>query len=141
MRAIKFRAWDRIKKEWLDTSKFAIAGNGLMIGYNQYPDDPNSPVEWSRKYITENIVVTMWTGIVDGNGKEIYEGDIVEYEDWDNGWGHEDDDIEKGKGIVEWGHNSYCGYSWGWTIDEFGTHYSIGLQKQKIKVIGNKFEN
>lgn len=138
---LKFRIWDKYKKIWLDPSKVAIAGNGTMIAYDQYPDDKNSPQkEWTPQYIKERLILTLWTGLKDNHGKLIYGGDIVEWEDYDEGWGHDNDPIEKGKGTVVWGHNAYAGYTHGWTIRELSNMNSEGIEKKQIKVVGNIFE-
>lgn len=137
---LKFRAWDKTKKEWLNPKYFAIAGNGLLIRFDQYPDDKNSPDDWSKVYGAEQFIIQRFTGIKDNSGIEIYEGDIVEYEDWDNGWGHDNDPIEKGKGVVQWGHMAYGHYTHGWYIDEYKTCYSKGLEQKVMKVVGNKIE-
>ncbi len=56
MREIKFRAWDKYKKFMYE------------IGRLDFPI--NSP-----DY--ENIEIMQFTGLLDKNGKEIYEGDII----------------------------------------------------------------
>ena len=62
MREIKFRAWDKEKK---------IMFNWSFTEQGLYPQD---------FFNNDNYQVMQYTGVNDKNGKEIYEGDIVEYE-------------------------------------------------------------
>lgn len=76
MRDIKFRIWDGAKNEWLASSGkdalpyygFALVGEVMTV---------QSPPVWS---LDEGNVVEQFTGLKDINGAEIYEGDIVKYD-------------------------------------------------------------
>ena len=64
MREIKFRAWDKTRKEWLLPDKFALTLDGNVMG--RYTGGAYKDIE-----------IMQYTGLKDKNGKEIYEGDIV----------------------------------------------------------------
>lgn len=106
MKEIKFRAWDKAcNKMWIpnDGDKVRINLNGSIV------------VEdcWA----TENTVLMQYTGIKDKNGKEIYEGDILNH-------------IGTFQGnfltVVE---------------DILNILYEISSPGGKVKVIGNIYEN
>ena len=61
-REIKFRAWNDSKKDWEGNFSISRIGSFLRLGISQS---------------TEGIHVMQFTGLLDKNGKEIYEGDIV----------------------------------------------------------------
>ena len=67
MREIKFRAWDKKLKEFNDILRMTLDGD--RIEEDDYGNMPN---------MKDDIILMQYTGLKDKNGKEIYEGDIVE---------------------------------------------------------------
>ena len=71
MREIKFRAWDNCEMEMIKNPDLLILENGEC-----YP--------WNKKgERSEYIFLMQFTGLKDKNGKEIYEGDIVKFDNAD----------------------------------------------------------
>jgi len=75
MREIKFRVWDNDNKLMyspkLGYPDIVLEFDGekfILVEYHEFD-----------KKIHDNITVMQYTGLKDKNGKEIYEGDIVEY--------------------------------------------------------------
>ena len=73
MRNIKFRAWDKKKSDWFDDDDgdlyIELNGN-INFGWNgEVMDD-----------YTNRIILMQYTGRKDSEGKEIYEGDILQNE-------------------------------------------------------------
>ena len=71
MREIKFRVWDKEVKLWIPQVMFSVTGEGKLFTYDEGED----------KFIKEVIAYELmqFTGLTDKNGKEIYEGDIVNH--------------------------------------------------------------
>ena len=74
MRPLKFRVWDKEYKDWLAQDTFAISDKGDVLTYRS--GGLLGPT-WLLENNSEIFIIQQFTGLLDKNGKEIYEGDII----------------------------------------------------------------
>ena len=134
MREIKFRIWDGIKLIYQDDINYIDFRSGFASVFDEY----NYVDNCSKGIDIDNIM--QYTGLKDIEGKEIYEGDIVEFLDEEVNYSHcgveYDEFINIGKVIFS--HDELMG----WDI----TNRNMDLEevwhyREYIKVIGNIYEN
>lgn len=75
----KFRAWDSVEKKFVE--HFFITDNGLICNMEKPTSDYNSPIPIEKS----ELILMQSTGLVDKNGKEIFEGDVIAIEVDDTG--------------------------------------------------------
>ncbi len=112
MREIKFRAWCKMGKCMVDVIQCSF-GEWIAVPVQVAED------EWELEQLPWNDIILMqYTGLKDKNGKEIYEGDIVS---WNNQVG-----------------NQYEVY---FINGKFMGCNELGSENDHIEVIGNIYEN
>ncbi len=111
-REIKFKAWDKKRKVMIPCATVDM--------------------EWHKMRTKEKdrYILVQYTGLQDKNGKEIYEGDIVNFE-------------REGNFVILWNNKNYAGV---WTFSPISFQiYSPcwygDWDNKKCEVIGNIFEN
>lgn len=119
----KFRAWDGAKKEMFKDT-FAITESGQVIVVEQ--EFVTSPPDY---VFVDHLTIMQSTGLKDKNGKEIFEGDIVDY---------------KGReAVVKW-HGSYASFIYRF-VDGLQERVSewdpLFLACYHFEIIGNIYEN
>lgn len=113
-REIKFRAWDKVNKKmmnWVDQIHWA---NGAKIESVAQTTPLQSHKRWG-----EDIILMQFTGLKDKNGKEIYEGDYIEFiRDYNSA-----SIPKRRKGEVFYNNNALAYYV------NYGDNYSIPLKE------------
>jgi uncharacterized phage protein (TIGR01671 family) len=123
MRELKFRAWANGYEKWCHRIEYI--DDGFWLGY---VDDGVGELS------TTDIIVEQYTGLKDKNGKEIYEGDIVEEEiDFNSKMTDGTFRYE-----VYWNEDELC-----WSLDHIGQksiHGDLWELNSSRRVIGNIHE-
>lgn len=126
MRELKFRIWDKKQKTYHcklphnASGIFYLSSNGVL-----FSDFGNSVAPEVRQ---DDFIIEQYTGLKDKNGKEIYEGDIL--------------DDHSGVSIVEFSTEDVG--SCGCCVPEFwGTGFIISKNTSPLncEIIGNIHEN
>lgn len=129
-RPIKFRVWNNVQKLWVDSDQVGISANGNILIFDR---QGGSDSIWSLDCWNGNRIykVQQFTGLTDSTGKEVYEGDILEYKR-DSAFGN----IFYDRMVVEW---EVCGDGFGVLNCGFrmGGDYAM---KELTKIVGNLFE-
>lgn len=137
-REIKFRAWDNENKYMVISKQgvFTALRNSMNIVRqdNGYYNDGDLLKPNKEKYI-----LMQYTGLDDKNGKEIYEGDIVLYQDWEMAYEGGGNDSFINKGIVEYCEDNCCfNVTERQTVDLADVLYK---DNEDLEVIGNIYDN
>ena len=117
----KFRAWDKETKTMIEVSSINFEEHLILGGYWEFGQ--------TESINFFEIELMQSTGLKDKNGKEIFEGDIVDY---------------KGrKAVVKW-HGSYASFIYRF-VDELQERVSewhpLFLAYYHFEIIGNIYEN
>jgi len=123
MKNLKFRAWDIYFKKMFDVKRLEWLSSG----------DMNVVLNDKEESYSDGCELMQFTGLLDKQGKEIYEGDIVKCE------------YQEGVAIVKFG-KGYQGEPadgmypyWGWYVDGWFDQYAFN--GDEVEVIGNIYEN
>lgn len=137
-REIKFRAWDKVEKILCQVSLINFEKGCFLTGNSPTPGEYQDDcwvegIKEGHFVDFENIKLMQYTGLKDRNGKEIYEGDIVKFNDK--------------VGLIKYEIRA-CQY---WILingDKYyyrpltaDSGYDSGLFNQNLEIIGNIFEN
>jgi uncharacterized phage protein (TIGR01671 family) len=123
-----YRVWHKIEKRFVDLRSIDFEKEN--IGYDAYREGNYYDVSSFN-----DVVFQQWSGFVDAEGKDIYDGDIgsVNF-------------ILKHRGVIKFGEYRGKGYyasdAYGWFIDfKFDSYAFVKNWPKNTTVIGNIFEN
>lgn len=129
MHNLKFRAWDKTAKKMSKVTAIDFSTKPFRVFYKAYGNE---------NYFNQDAILMQSTGLFDKNGKEIFEGDVLNC-------GHlftgspfeEEDEYEEEKGIVKF---INCGFNVEFK-DANALFVDIMLTCEDIEVIGNIYES
>lgn len=122
MGGIKFRAWDKKLKKFHPEGTVCIDYSGIPFQLGSI-DKEHSEKKQFRFVELDEMEINRFIGLLDKNGKEIYEADVVTVDGW------------KGTYKVDFDRGGFCFYR------NDSTYANDVKYLERGKVIGNIYEN
>jgi uncharacterized phage protein (TIGR01671 family) len=127
MREIKFRAYDKedgmLYPEFSFNGKNSWSSHGcgadMLVYFRQETEDGKGKYHEDPDPNLEELVWMQYTGLKDKNGKEIYEGDVI-------------DSPNCGREVVEWENGGFI---------NFQECAGPSVEPGECEIIGNKYDN
>lgn len=124
----KFRAWDIHNKKMFTNDELIIWNRNVYAN-----DDGKLSSDKLKGWSIDERYLMQSTGLQDKNGQEIFEGDIVQFEDCYT----ESDFLYINKGIVEWSQGSFTVTN----RDSVKMEDLLDGEILDVTIIGNIYEN
>lgn len=124
-REIKFRAWNRHLGRMLK-DEFYVAHDGDVYQHESHPDHDLE--------VVDELILMQFTGLHDKNGKDIYEGDVIEMEE-----PVMESDMIRCAVVFDEG-----SFSARWDRQSQTTFFPLsqcGIEDENVEIIGNIYEN
>ncbi|NIB80977.1 YopX family protein [Streptococcus pseudopneumoniae] len=123
----KFRVWDSVEKKFVE--HFFITDNGLICNMEKPTSDSKLliPIEKSE------LILMQSTGLKDKNGKEIFDGDILEIQD---------EGEVLGNAKLTWDNEQAVFMIEAISVDDIAPfHEILSDESYSYRVVGNVYEN
>ncbi|MBW8145033.1 hypothetical protein ICV15_05155 [Streptococcus pseudopneumoniae] len=123
----KFRVWDSVEKKFVE--HFFITDNGLICNMEKPTSDSKLliPIEKSE------LILMQSTGLKDKNGKEIFEGDVLEIQD---------EGEVLGNAKLTWDNEQAVFMIEAISVDDIAPfHEILSDESYSYRVVGNIYEN
>lgn len=129
VREIKVRVWDKNKKLFLPEDSIAVlSGQGqLFVMIKDFENYREGEYGYA-----DSFELIQFTGLLDKNGKEIYEGDIITHNKYTKESGRNEQSNPK---IVYWD-DTKAGFE-----QNPPNNYQSGMFYSEYTIIGNKYSN
>ena len=126
MREIKFRAWDNLNQVMWDVLQY--------LPYEGEHGTIKIDINAWVAYMSHDFEIMQFTGLSDKNGKEIYEGDIVNVANKYLKYAKQEDYVLK---KVQWNNQRWC---WNYFLNENDLMWEAWIY-DAVYVIWNIYEN
>jgi hypothetical protein len=130
MRELKFRVWSKRDKRFITNDCFVAVTNKGWIYFDT--------LSVSGPRLNPDLYdILLYTGLVDKQGREIYEGDILEFESqsWLDALNGEP--MKKRKEVISWDGERLC---WWVGLPEQGFKPNMSTDNAQFLIVGNIYE-
>ena len=133
-RELKFRAWDNYSKSFVEDDEYLIGLDGKFYKMDFYSGIEN--YEDGNLIFNEldNITLSQFTGLKDKNGKEIFEGDLLQYD------GYNFKLINKEK-IYQVRYDDNLAQYYAYNLENSFDTFLVVRAWKESKIIGNIYQN
>lgn len=129
----KFRAWDKQAKKMKNVEAINLSNQQVVLSEKALLEMGGMWSVCDMPTSLDDVILMQSTGLVDKNGVEIFEGDVVQFEDCYI----ESDFLYINKGIVEWSQGRFTVTN----RDSVEMEDLLDGELLDVTIIGNIYEN